>query len=119
MTSHSQGEDLPAEVDQRRKAAREIQRQSIARHLARKTSFERIETYHRYLVDCAAYLGPPTDWPHLAEEWREFKSALVDGDEIWEFNTVSVHLGFSSGEEGFTLLRNGTVVSWFITAVVG
>jgi hypothetical protein len=115
----SQGDDRPADDVQRRQAAREVQRQSIARHLTHRTSLERIESQHRYLVDVAAYLGSPKDWPHLAEEWREFKSALADGDELWEFNTVSVCLGFSSGEEGFALLRHGSVVSWFITAVVG
>jgi hypothetical protein len=119
MTSRTQDDDLPADVVERRQAAREAQRQSIARHLTRRTSLQRIESQHRYLVDVAAYLGPSKDWPHLAEEWREFRSAFADGDEIWEFNTVSVHLGFSSGEEGFALLRHASVMSWFITAVVG
>ncbi len=119
MTLHNNGDDLGVDIVERRQVAREVQRQSIAQHLTCRTSLDQIESHHQCLVDVAAYLGSPKDWPHLAEEWREFKSALADGDEIWEFDTVSVHLGFSSGEEGFALLRHGSVVSWWITAVVG
>jgi hypothetical protein len=119
VTSPAQNDDLGADEVRRRPTAGEMQRQSIARHLTRRTSLEQAELQHPYLVDSAAYLGPPKDWVHLAEEWREFKSAFADGDEIWEFNTVSVYLGFSSGEEGFALLRCGMAASWFITSVVG
>ena len=47
-----------------------------------------------------------------------FRSACGEGDELWAFNTVSVGLGVARGEEGVAVLRQGTVVDWFITAVV-
>ncbi len=84
-----------------------------------RITLERIETRHRYLVDIAGSGGSPKDWSEVAEEWRAFLSACPEGDELWAFNTVSVRLGLASGEEGFALVRDGTVVDWFITAVVG
>jgi len=119
MASRRDDTDLPAGEAQRRQVAREEQGRSIQRHLTGRTTLERIETQHRYLVDSAGHAGPPIDWPEVAEEWLAFRSAHAEGDEIWEFNTVSVRIGLARREEGFALVRDGTVVDWFITAVVG
>jgi hypothetical protein len=59
----------------------------------------------------------PTDWPHVADEWRAFRSAALEGDELWGFRTDSARGG--PGEVGFALLRDGRVVDCFITAVIG
>jgi hypothetical protein len=64
--------------------------------------------------------GSPTDWPEVAREWLAFRSAFTEVDEIWGFNTVSARDdGLTNGEQGLARLRDGTVVDWFITAVVG
>ncbi len=69
-------------------------------------------------MDPAPDLASPTDWPEFADEWRAFRSAATEVDELWGFNTVSARDGRDGGEQGFALLRDGTVVDWFITAVV-
>jgi hypothetical protein len=118
MASRREDDDRPAEEAQLRQA-REEQRQSIQRNLTGRTTPERTETQHRYLVDIAGSGGSPKDRPEVAEEWQAFRSGFAEGDEIWGFNTVSVRFGLASGEEGFARLRHGAVVDWFITAVVG
>jgi hypothetical protein len=110
--------DLPADKAQRREDAREDLRLSIQRHLTGRTTLERAEARHGYLVAPVGEAGCPTDWPEVADEWLAFRSAFAEGDQIWGFNTVSARPGLASGEEGFALLRDGTVVDWFITAVV-
>jgi hypothetical protein len=117
--SRREDDNLPADEAQRRQDAREELRQSIQRNLTGRTTLERTETQHRYLVDIAGSAGSPKDRPEVAEEWLAFRSAFAEGDEIWGFNTVSVRRGLASGEEGFARLRRGAVVDWFITAVAG
>jgi hypothetical protein len=70
-------------------------------------------------VDPARDLASPTDWPEFADEWRAFRSAAAEGDELWGFDTASARRGRDGGDAGFALLRDGTVVDWFITAVIG
>jgi hypothetical protein len=110
MASNGQDDDLPAA------AAREELCRSIQHHLRGRTTPERVEEQHRYLVGGASDAGSARDWPGVAEEWRSFRSAFAENDEIWEFNTVSARLGPVRGQEGFARLRDGTVVDWFITA---
>jgi hypothetical protein len=109
---------LPTDEVHRRQQARANLRQSIQRHLTGRTTWERAEEQYRYLADPARDLAAPTDWPEVADEWRAFRSAAMESDELWRFNTISARRGRDCGEEGFALLRDGTVVDWFITAVV-
>jgi hypothetical protein len=119
MASRRADDDLPADEAQRRRDARAELERSIQGHLTGRTTLERVEARHGYLVGIAGDATSPNDWPEVVEEWLAFRSAFAEGDEIWEFNTVSARLGPSRGEEGFARLRRGTVVDWFITAVVG
>ncbi len=112
-------DDLPADEVQRRRAARAELRLSIQGRLTGRTTWEWAETQCRCLEDPARDRATPTDWPEAADEWRAFRSAASEGDQLWEFNTVSARGGRDSGEEGFALLRDGTVVDWFITRIVG
>jgi len=86
---------------------------SIQRHLTGRTTLERVET------NIAGDATSRNDWPEAAEQWQGFRSAFAEGDEIWEFSTFSARRGTARGEEGIARLRRGTVVDWFITAVVG
>jgi len=119
MASCREDDGLPADEAQRRQDARAGLQQSIQLHVTGRTTLEQVETRHRYLVVSAGDATPPNDWPEAAEEWLAFRSAFAEGDEIWEFNTVSVRPGPARGEEGFARLRRGIVVDWFITTVLG
>jgi hypothetical protein len=118
-TSRRADDELPADEVHRRQAARETLRRSIQGCLTGKITSERFGGRYRHLVDPARDLASPTDWPEFADEWRAFRSAATEGDEVWGFSTVSARDGRDCGEEGFALLRDGTVVDWFTTAVVG
>jgi hypothetical protein len=111
--------DVPADEVQRRQDARESLRRSIQRHLTGKTTPEQVEAQHGDLAGPAGAAGPRNDWPEVAAEWRAFRSTFAEGDAIWAFNTVSASSGLARGEQGFALVRDGSVVDWFITAVVG
>jgi hypothetical protein len=102
-----------------RQEARAILLRFIQRRLTGRTTWEQVEAQCRYLTARARDLAVPTDWPEVADEWRAFRSAATESDEIWGFNTVSARDGRNCGEEGFALIRDGTVVDSFITAVVG
>jgi hypothetical protein len=109
--------DLPAEEVHRRQDARATLRRFIQGRLTGKTTWEWVDAQCPYLAD-PAFAAPP-DWPEIVDEWRAFRSAAAEGDELWGFNTVSARSGRDWGLEGFALLRDGTVVDWFITAVIG
>jgi hypothetical protein len=111
--------DLPAGEVRWRQEARAILLRVIQRRLTGRTTWEQVEAQCRYLTAPAHDLAAPTDWPEVADEWRAFRSAATESDAIWGFNTVSARDGRNWGEEGFALLRDGTVVDSFITAVVG
>jgi hypothetical protein len=115
----AEGAELSADEVHLRENAREILRLSIHGHLTGRTTLEHVEAEHSFLMAPAGHAGTPDDWPDVAREWQAFRSAFVEGDEIWGFNTVSARRGVASAEEGFALLRDGKVVDWFITAVVG
>jgi hypothetical protein len=117
LASRRADDDLPAEEVHRRQEARATLRRSIQGRLTGRTTWERVEAQYRYLADPA--LLAPTDWLAIADEWRAFRSAAPEGDELWGFNTVSTRRGLDHGEAGYALLRDGTVVDWFITAVIG
>jgi hypothetical protein len=111
--------ELPADEIQRREDAREVLRRSIQSHLTGRTTLDRVETQYAYLQARAGDADCPTDWPEVAPEWLAFRSTFAEGDEIWDFNTLSTRRGLASREEGLALVRDGTVVDWFITAIVG
>jgi hypothetical protein len=119
MTSVLKDDDLPADEAQQRCDARANLQWLILRRLTGRTTFELVEAQHGYLAGIAGEAAAPTSWPGVAEEWQAFRSAFAKGDEIWKFNTTSVRDGVTSGEEGFARLQDGSVVDWFITAVVG
>src|SRR5258708_7024160 len=85
---------LPPCADQRGRQSEEDKRRSIHEHLKGKTSFERVEAEYPYFVDVTAYCGSRTEWTDLAQEWLDFKSFLVTGDELWEFSDVRCFGGF-------------------------
>jgi len=119
LASRRADDDLPADEVHRRQEARATLRRFIQGCLTGRTTWERVESQCRYLADPARDLAAPTDWPEVADEWRAFRSAAAKGDELWGFNTVSARGDRDCGEEGFALLRDGTVVDYFITLVVG
>src|SRR5262249_52520717 len=98
MASCRQDDDLPADEAQRRRDARAALQRSIQEHLTGRANLEHVEAWHRYLVGIAGDAGAPTDWPEAAEEWRAFRSAFAEFDEIWAFNTTSARRGLASGE---------------------
>jgi hypothetical protein len=97
----------------------ERQRASIQRSLTRITSQMEIEANRTYLVDISAYLGLPNEWAEVSQTWHDFTAQIANGDELWEFNTVTQLGAHWSGEEGFALVRKKKVVAWYITAVSG
>jgi hypothetical protein len=113
MASRRADDDLPPDEAQRRQDARAGLEWSIQRHVTAWTTLERAEAY------IAAAATSLNGWPEVAEQWLGFRSAFEQDDLIWEFSTVSTRLGTARGEEGFARVRRGTVVDWFITAVVG
>src|SRR5262245_34675694 len=119
VASRQEDDDLPADEAQRREDSRAELQRTIQRNLTGRTTLERAEAEHRYLVGSAGDAGAPTDWPAVADEWRAFRSAFAENDQIWAFNTAWARRGLARGEKGFARLRDGTVVDWFITAVVG
>lgn len=100
--------DRPDVEAQQLQAARDEMRRSIMRQMIGRITLEQANTQHPHLADAG-----------LAEEWRAFRSAFAEDDQIWAFKTVSAQLGVAQGEEGFARVRQGAVVDWFITAVVG
>jgi len=118
LASHRTNGDLPAGEVHRRQEARATLLRAIQRRLTGRTTWEQVEAQCRYLTAPARDLAATTDWPGVADEWLAFRSAATESDEIWQFNTVSARDGRNCGEEGFALLRDGTVVDSFITAVV-
>jgi hypothetical protein len=112
-------DDLSADEVRWRRQAREALRQAIQEHVTGRTTRERIEAQHRYLVEPERDRPFPIDSPDVADEWRGFRSTAKEIDELWAFNTVSAQNGGDCGEKGFALLRDGRVVDWFITDVVG
>jgi uncharacterized membrane protein YeaQ/YmgE (transglycosylase-associated protein family) len=92
---------------------------SIQEQLPARTTREQVEERCRYVMAPARDLAAPSVWPDIADEWQAFRSAATEIDELWAFNTVSARDGRDCGEEGYALLRDGRVVDWFITAVVG
>jgi hypothetical protein len=117
LASRRADDHLPADEVHRRQEARATLGRAIQSHLTGRTTWEQVEAQYRYLADPA--LPAPTDWPEIADEWQAFRSAAPEGDELWGFNTVSARHGRDRGEAGYALLRDGTVVDWFITRVVG
>jgi hypothetical protein len=134
--------ELSADEVHRRGEARATLRRSIQERLTGRTTREQAEAQCPYLAaparDGITVGGPlgitlksqsvclaapardpaaPTDWLPLADEWRAFQSAALEGDELWAFRTDSARGG--PGEVGFALLRDGRVVDCFITAVIG
>lgn len=117
LASRRAEDSLPADEVHRRQEARATLRRLIQGRLTGRTTWERVEAQCRYLAAPARDLAAPTEWPEVADEWRAFRSAATESDELGGFNTVSARGGRGCGEEGFALLRDGTVVDWFIPAL--
>jgi hypothetical protein len=110
MASRKEDEDLSAIEAQRRQLAREELGRTIHRHLTGRTTLERVQTQHRYLVSMASAA--------VSDEWLAFRSAFADRDEVWSFKTLPATPGPTSSEEGFARLRDGIVMDWFVTSIV-
>ena len=79
---------LRSSVGQLARQSEEDERRSIQDHLTGKTSFERVEAEFPFYVDVTAYSGSRTECTEFAQEWSDFKSALVSGDELWELSSA-------------------------------
>jgi len=87
--------------------------------LKRTVTLADIESEHPYLHDESHYKDSHEHWLELREEWLAFVALVVDGDAIWEYEDVNVHLGFASGSGGFLIKRGDTIVDRFATYAVG
>lgn len=92
---------------------------SFQMNLKRPITIAEIEAEHPYLIDESRFCSSREEWVALHQEWKSFSSKIRDGDEIWEYEDVVVHLGFSSGEGGFLIRRGDDEVSRFVTFSVG
>jgi hypothetical protein len=97
----------------------EDKRLTIQRSLTHQTSVEHVEAQRKATIDQFGYHGTAEDWSYLVSEWHDFLAKISEGDEIWEYDTVETHLGFSAGEQGVAAVRQGQVIAWYVTAVVG
>lgn len=88
-------------------------------HLTIRVSIDWIEEHNLYLTDRTHYYGNPEEYSLIVGDWNRFKEKIVPTDEIWEFSTVTTLMGFTSGEEGYALVRGGEVIAQFTTAIVG
>jgi hypothetical protein len=53
----------------------------------------------------------------VERDWAEFKERVLPTDELWEYDTLAVHLGFACGESGIAIVRAGQVIERYpITA---
>jgi hypothetical protein len=86
--------------------------------LTNQTTLSEFEARHPVLIDRSAYRGRQ-GWEALASEWTEFKERAVPGDEIWEYDTLSVTMGLAAGERGIAIVRNGRAVERFPMSACG
>jgi hypothetical protein len=86
--------------------------------LTKQTTLSEVEARHPVLIDRSAYFGRQ-GWEAVASEWTEFKERVLPGDEIWEYDTLRVKMGFASGESGLAIVRNGRVVERYPMSAYG
>ena len=48
-------------------------------------------------------------------EWTKMKSALIEGDEIWEFCSSGESFSKMMGRSGICVVRNGEIIMELIT----
>lgn len=53
------------------------------------------------------------------KEWQDLKDIMRPSDELVWYSRVDVYLGFASGDEGISLLRNGEIVAQVVLTIVG
>ena len=49
------------------------------------------------------------------ECWRELKSRMIEGDELWQYSSPAEDWKNLMGEAGIALLRNGEIVEVMMT----
>jgi len=50
----------------------------------------------------------------MTDRWNEFKSQLMDGDELWHFSTLSHMFKIKMGCAGYAIIRNGEIVETLV-----
>jgi hypothetical protein len=81
--------------------------------LIRKLTIEEAETLHG--VSDARLGNEPIPFGFLNEAWRELKSIIREGDELWEFTSPKVTWECLAGAEGLVLMRKGKDIAHIIT----
>ena len=86
--------------------------------LVSRTGIERIESRYPVLVDKSSSCGR-AGLENLSDSWIDFKSYVIDGDEIWEYDSLSVEMGFAAGESGIAIVRDGAILRRFRLTATG
>jgi len=61
-------------------------------------------------------LGPePIPFGFLNHAWRNLKSLITEGDELWEFSSPKKTWEYLAGAEGVALMRKGKEIAHIIT----
>ncbi len=81
--------------------------------LIKRTTTEEAE--HAHLVT-SSRLGPdPVPFGYQNDRWRELKSRMEAGDELWEFSSPEESWKNLAGRAGFCVVRNGKIVDFLVT----
>ena len=88
-------------------------------NLKRRVTLSEIESEHPYVLDESHFMASHDEWLAVRDEWRTFSGLVQNGDVLWEYEDVDVHMGFVAGCGGFLIRRGDETVGTFVTYVVG
>ena len=52
---------------------------------------------------------------HMNAQWELLKSEMIEGDELWSFNSPADSWRHLAGRSGIALVRNGEVIQALLT----
>jgi hypothetical protein len=65
------------------------------------------------LIDCRKSMGMPSGVD--IEKWGEsIKNIMIEGDELWAYNTPRKYWKYLGGRKGYLIVRDGKVIKDFL-----
>lgn len=83
--------------------------------LKKRVTFEEAERGHIVYNEALGSEGVPFGFRHNA--WLKFKACILDGDELWEFDSPQKGCLRRFRSKGILLVRNEEIVATFVIAI--